>query len=168
MEDILRQRNPGDPFAASPKLRERLKSKLAIRLTLGDWTSQREAAQAVRYAVFVLEQKVPLEMEWDEMDAVCLHALAFDDRGNAVATGRLLPDGHIGRMAVMKNMRGAGIGGMVLEALMAQAKRRGDRAVMLNAQVHAQAFYRRYGFVGEGEEFMDAGIPHVHMRYEFT
>jgi predicted GNAT family N-acyltransferase len=133
------------------------------RLTLGDWDSQRDAARAVRYEVFVVEQKVPVELEWDEMDAQCVHALVFDCE-EAVATGRLLPDGHIGRMAVRKPARGQGIGGMILDALIEQARWRGDRAVMLNAQTHAEPFYARYGFVREGEEFMEAGIPHVHMR----
>jgi predicted GNAT family N-acyltransferase len=134
-----------------------------VRLTLGDWDSQRDAARAVRYEVFVVEQKVPVELEWDEMDVQCVHALVFDGE-EAVATGRLLPDGHIGRMAVRKSARGQGIGGMILDALIEQARWRGDRAVMLNAQTHAEPFYARYGFVREGEEFMEAGIPHIHMR----
>jgi predicted GNAT family N-acyltransferase len=138
-----------------------------FRLTLADWATQREDAQAVRYEVFVIEQKVPVELEWDDMDRVCLHALAHDEQGNALGTGRLLPDGHIGRMAVRKTARGAGIGGAMLEALIAHAQQRGDRAVLLNAQTHAEAFYRRYGFVREGEEFMEAGIPHISMRRVF-
>ncbi|MGH8809650.1 MAG: GNAT family N-acetyltransferase [Noviherbaspirillum sp.] len=140
---------------------------MSQRVTIGDWTTQKTGAQAVRHDVFVVEQKVPLEMEWDAMDAVCLHALASDADGRAVATGRLLPDGHIGRMAVLETARGQGIGGAILLALMAEAKRRGDRVVMLNAQTHAEPFYRRYDFVRDGEEFMEAGIPHIHMRHEF-
>jgi predicted GNAT family N-acyltransferase len=137
-----------------------------VQLILGDWHMQRADAQAVRYDVFVIKQKVPLDMEWDEMDASCVHAVAYDD-GKAIATGRLLPDGHIGRMAVMKAMRGHGVGGVILEALMAEAKKRGDRAVMLNAQTHAEPFYLRFGFVRFGEEFMEAGIPHIQMRHDF-
>ncbi len=139
-----------------------------VRVTLGDWDQQRAAAQAIRLQVFVHEQKVPLEMEWDEMDATCLHAVAYDAVGNAIATGRLLPDGHIGRMAVMQPMRGHGVGGAILQALMDAARKRGDTVVALNAQTHAAAFYRRYGFVREGDEFMEAGIPHVHMRHHFV
>jgi len=135
-----------------------------MRLTLNDWDTQREGARAVRFDVFVVEQNVPLELEWDEMDAQSLHALVLDAAGRAVATGRLLPDGHIGRMAVRKEARGRGIGGMVLEALIGAARRRGDRAVMLNAQTQAESFYRRYGFEREGETFMEAGIPHIAMR----
>jgi predicted GNAT family N-acyltransferase len=139
---------------------------LTARLTLGDWHSQQNDAQAIRYDVFVIEQKVPVELEWDEWDAVCLHAVVHDASGQAVGTGRLLPDGHIGRMAVRSAARGGGIGGMILETLMEQARKRGDRAVQLNAQTHAEAFYRRYGFVRDGAEFMEAGIPHIHMRCE--
>jgi len=138
-----------------------------MRMTLGDWSSQRLAAQVVRHAVFVVEQLVPLELEWDEMDALCMHAVVSDPGGNPVATGRLLPDGHIGRMAVMRSARGNGIGAAVLQTLMTEAKKRGDRAVMLNAQTHAEAFYQRYGFSREGSEFMEAGIPHIFMRYVF-
>ncbi|NMM27812.1 MAG: GNAT family N-acetyltransferase [Glaciimonas sp.] len=144
---------------------------MALRIGLGDWATQKSEAQAIRYAVFVLEQKVPLEMEWDEMDAQCLHAVAFmsdsDDVEQAVGTGRLLPDGHIGRMAVLKQARGSGVGAALLLALMQQAQRRGQRQVELSAQTHAEVFYARYGFVREGEQYQDAGIPHVHMRHIF-
>ena len=138
-----------------------------FRITLGDWAMQREPAQVVRYEVFVLEQKVPLEMEWDEMDALSLHAVAYDSDGKASATGRLLPDGHIGRMAVLRTMRGKQIGSAILQALMTEAKKRGDRAVVLNAQTSAEQFYLRHGFAREGDEFMEAGIPHIQMRYNF-
>lgn len=137
------------------------------RLTLGDWSLQRKDAQAIRYDVFVIEQRVPVDLEWDDMDAVCVHALAHDEQGLALGTGRLLPDGHIGRMAVRKSARGAGIGGAILQALMRHAKQRGDEAVLLHAQTHAESFYRRHGFVREGDEFMEAGIPHILMRHVF-
>jgi predicted GNAT family N-acyltransferase len=134
------------------------------RIVLGGWTALQESAKPIRFEVFVHEQKVPSDLELDEMDAVCVHAIAYDGDGKPVATGRLLPDGHIGRMAVVREMRGQGVGGAILEALMAEAKRRGDAAVVLNAQTHAEPFYRRYGFLREGEEFMEAGIPHIQMR----
>jgi len=134
------------------------------RIVLGDWRRLRDDAQQVRVEVFVAEQKVPLELEWDEMDALSVHAVAYDERGMPVATGRLLPDGHIGRMAVRRPMRGRGIGAAVLQALIAEAARRGDAAVALNAQIRAEAFYTRFGFVREGMEFIEAGIPHIAMR----
>lgn len=133
-------------------------------ITLGDWEQQKAAAQGVRYDVFIVEQEVPVEMEWDEMDACSLHALALGEMGIAIGTGRLLPDGHIGRMAVRKEARRAGIGSALLLALMEAAMQRGDRSLLLHAQRHAEPFYRRFGFVREGEEFMEAGIPHVVMR----
>lgn len=137
------------------------------RLTLGDWGAQGKDAQALRYDVFVIEQRVPVELEWDDMDQQCLHAVVYDERGQALGTGRLLPDGHIGRMAVRNSARGEGIGGAILQALMQHARQRGDRAVLLNAQTHAESFYRRYGFERDGDEFMEAGIPHIQMRHVF-
>ncbi|QDZ27647.1 GNAT family N-acetyltransferase [Noviherbaspirillum sp. UKPF54] len=140
---------------------------MSYRLILGDWERHKTDARAVRYDVFVIEQNVPVELEWDDMDAACVHAVVYDDAGQAVATGRLLPDGHIGRMAVRKSARGQGIGGLVLQALMEEAQRRGDRCVLLNAQTQAEPFYRRFGFVRDGEEFIEAGIAHVSMRRDF-
>lgn len=135
-----------------------------MKLVLGDWDTLREGARKVRYEVFVVEQKVPIELEWDDMDAQCVHALVSDESGTPLATGRLLPDGHIGRMAVLEKARGAGLGGRMLEALIAAARERGDSVVMLNAQTHAEPFYARFGFERDGEEFMEAGIPHIAMR----
>jgi predicted GNAT family N-acyltransferase len=138
---------------------------MTYRITLGDWSTHRAAAETIRREVFIVEQKVPVELEWDELDAVSVHAVAIDESGEAIGTGRLLPDGHIGRMAVKFDKRKTGVGGALLMALMQEAKKRGHKAVMLNAQIQAQAFYERYGFAREGNEFMDAGIPHIHMRY---
>lgn len=139
-----------------------------FQLTFGNWEKQHKDAQVIRYAVFVVEQNVPVELEWDNMDAVCLHAIVYDNEGHALGTGRLLPDGHIGRMAVLDNARGKGIGGLILTALMQHARTRGDQTVVLHAQTHAEAFYRRYGFSREGNEFMEAGIMHVQMRHNFV
>jgi len=135
-----------------------------MKIQVGNWEALREHAQPIRFEVFVDEQQVPAEIELDEMDAVCVHAVAFDDAGAALATGRLLPDGHIGRMAVRKPGRGKGVGGAVLQALIAAARQRGDGEVILNAQSHAEKFYAAHGFAREGGEFMEAGIPHITMR----
>lgn len=134
-----------------------------FRIQLGDWATLQQDAQAVRTAVFVVEQKIPAEMEWDVMDAQCVHAVAFDESGAAVGTGRLLPDGHVGRMAVLSAVRGEGVGASILRALMEHAKVRGHAAVQLNAQISAESFYERQGFAREGDLFMEAGIEHVHM-----
>jgi predicted GNAT family N-acyltransferase len=135
-----------------------------LRIELGQWPVLRERAAPIRRAVFVDEQKVPLEMELDEFDPLSLHALALDGQGRAVGTGRLLPDGHIGRMAVLREARGQGVGSALLKALLQAARARGDREVALSAQAHAVPFYLRFGFVAEGDEYDDAGIPHRAMR----
>ena len=138
-----------------------------LRIELGDWSSVRAQAEPVRFAVFVEEQQVPAEIELDEFDPLSVHALAFDAQGRVLGTGRLLPDGHIGRMAVLRQARGAGVGSALLQALMDAARTRGDREVLLSAQTHAIPFYERFGFIVEGEEYDDAGIPHRMMRLVF-
>jgi predicted GNAT family N-acyltransferase len=133
------------------------------RIELMPWEQARLHAAPIRTAVFVAEQGVPPALEMDAMDAKSLHAVAFEgDR--AVATGRLLPDGHIGRMAVLKEHRGKGLGGAVLARLMEAAKERGDAEVMLAAQVHAVPFYAARGFEAYGEVYREAGIAHRNMR----
>ncbi len=133
------------------------------RIELLSWEDARAHASPIRFRVFVEEQGVPREIELDEQDAVSLHALAFEGE-TPVATGRLLPDGHIGRMAVLPAWRGRGIGALLLRSLIAKAKQRGDREVALSAQVHAVPFYRAQGFLPEGEEYMEAGIRHQAMK----
>ena len=134
-----------------------------LRIELMPWQAARAHAAPIRTTVFVVEQNVPAALEMDAMDAQCLHAVAFEG-GRAVATGRLLPDGHIGRMAVLKEYRGRGLGGAILARLMAAAKERGDAEVMLAAQVHAMPFYAAHGFQAYGEVYEEAGIPHRNMR----
>src|SRR5262249_28970822 len=128
-----------------------------IRIELLTWDAARAKARPIRLTVFVEEQRVPVEIEWYEHDASSLHALAYSPVGVSVATGRLLPDGHIGRMAVLKEWRGKGVGGAILEELIAAARARGDKEIELFAQTHAREFYRRYGFVEAGEIFEEAG-----------
>jgi predicted GNAT family N-acyltransferase len=134
-----------------------------LRIEILDWGAARAEASRIRLQVFVEEQRVPREIEMDDMDAACLHALAWLD-GRAVGTGRLLPDGHIGRMAVLGESRAVGVGGAILERLVEEARRQGMREVVLSAQTHAIGFYRRHGFSEEGEVFEEAGIPHQEMR----
>ena len=141
---------------------------MSLRIVTGDWNDLREDAQRLRVEVFVIEQGVPIELEWDEGDEVSIHAVAYDEAGLAVATGRLLPDGHIGRMAVRQSARGNGIGSQVLKTLLAKAAREGHTELVLHAQLHAWGFYERHGFVGEGEEFMEAGIAHRRMRLKLV
>lgn len=138
-----------------------------LHVKLGDWSSLQKDAQAIRYEVFVVEQKIPAELEWDVKDAECLHAVAYNAQQQALGTGRLLPDGHIGRMAVRESARGQGVGVAILQALMQQARLRGDAEVKLNAQMSAEPFYERNGFVRDGDVFQEAGIPHLHMHHQF-
>jgi len=128
------------------------------------WEQAQPVAGPLRFAIFVGEQNVPAGIELDDLDASCVHAVAFDIDNKAIGTGRLLPDGHIGRMAVVKEWRRRGIGAEILESLMAEARKRGHADVVLSAQLQAAEFYRNFGFVAEGKVFEDAGILHQHMR----
>jgi len=140
-----------------------LMTRLGIHLAVGSWDTLRHDASSIRQAVFVHEQSVPLELEYDDADAVSLHAVAYDTDGTPLGTGRLLPDGHIGRMAVHRHGRGRGVGGAILDALIDEARRRGHDRLLLHAQTRARAFYETRGFEAEGDEFMEAGILHVLM-----
>ena len=133
-----------------------------VRIRAADWNVDRAALRAVREQVFLREQGVPVELEWDEFDPLCQHVVA-EDAGKAIGTGRLLPNGHIGRMAVLESWRGQGVGSALLAALLRLAHDRGIRRVRLNAQFRAVAFYQRHGFVAEAQEFIEAGIPHRSM-----
>jgi predicted GNAT family N-acyltransferase len=134
-----------------------------MRVELLDWDAARPLAAPIRFTVFVEEQKVPEESEIDERDPHCVHALAWGDDGRPLGTGRLLPDGHIGRMAVLVEARKLGVGSALLVALMDEARRRGYAQAALSAQTHAIAFYRRHGYAVVSGEYMDCGIPHVDM-----
>ncbi|MGB5200693.1 MAG: GNAT family N-acetyltransferase, partial [Sedimenticolaceae bacterium] len=129
-----------------------------------DWNQKRSVLLAIRFAVFVDEQGVPAELEQDSRDPDAIHLLASSQAGEPVATARLLPDGHIGRMAVMPGWRRRGIGAAMLRRLIEIAAAQGRRQVFVNAQCRAEPFYRRLGFIAEGEEFQDAGISHRRMR----
>lgn len=132
----------------------------------GPWTELAQAARQVRDEVFVAEQRVPRELEQDEHDAVSRHVIARDADGGAIGTGRLLignKPGHIGRMAVLADWRGKGVGRALLEGLLEEAVHQNMRHLVLHAQTQAAGFYRCFGFVEEGPEFMEAGIPHRSM-----
>lgn len=134
---------------------------------LAVWPQDEQLIHSIRKTVFVQEQGVPADLEWDGKDRECTHVLAelvIGAKRDAVGTGRLLPDGKIGRMAVLSKYRGKGIGGEILTALVEAARSRGLHEVYLHAQSHAMAFYQRFGFVVEGDEFQEAGIPHLKMR----
>jgi predicted GNAT family N-acyltransferase len=134
-----------------------------VRVELMSWEQAQPIAGPLRFAIFVGEQNVPSGIELDDMDANCVHAVAFDVDGKPIGTGRLLPDGTIGRMAVVKEWRRRGIGAEILQALSDEARKRGHAAVVVSAQLQAAEFYREQGFAAEGKVYEDAGILHQKM-----
>ena len=141
--------------------------KSMVEVRVGRWSELSEPARKIRSQVFVEEQHIPAEMEWDGADDGCVHALACNRFGLPLATGRMLEHvpgvAKIGRMAVLAPMRGGHIGRAVLDALLQHARERGDREALLHAQLGAAPFYSRAGFIARGPVFEEAGIPHVEM-----
>jgi predicted GNAT family N-acyltransferase len=129
-----------------------------------DWHREKEQIMMIRNVVFVEEQKVPMEEEMDNLDAQCWFVLAEDETGKPIGTGRLLPGGKIGRLAVLKDHRGHGIGSALLKALIRVADLQSIGELYLHGQIQAKSFYARHGFVEEGPVFEEAGIPHIKMR----
>jgi predicted GNAT family N-acyltransferase len=139
--------------------------EFTIHLT--GWAHEQARLSRLRRAVFIDEQGVPEALEWDADDAGALHFLVVDRAGQAIACARLLPDGHIGhigRMAVLPDWRGRGVGRALLAAVLDAAQARGHATLRLSAQTHAAAFYARAGFSTVGGEYKEAGIPHVAME----
>lgn len=128
------------------------------------WLDHRQDLYHVRRLVFIEEQNVPEEIEIDEWDELSTHVLARDLQGLPIGCGRLLPDGHIGRMAVLPNWRGRGVGAALLSCLLQLAAGSGMNEVVLSAQVHAVPFYGKFGFEGFGDPYEEAGIAHQAMR----
>jgi predicted GNAT family N-acyltransferase len=137
---------------------------LAFSIIETGWGHAAQPLTAIRRAVFIDEQGVPEALEWDEHDAAALHLLASADDGTPIGCARLLPDGHIGRMAVLPAWRGRGVGRALLAAAMNAALARKYALIKLSAQTHAAGFYARAGFVVEGVEYEEAGIAHVAMQ----
>lgn len=137
-------------------------NSLGIRLVTADWSALGADAGPVRVDVFVREQCIPAEFEWDQWDARSLHCVAYE-QDRAIGTGRLLPDAHIGRMAVLASHRGRGIGARILQCLIESARARGDPAVELSAQYQVVEFYERQGFRAIGEPYLEVGIRHLRM-----
>ena len=135
-----------------------------FRVRIADWRTMQPALHRIRTVVFVEGQKVPPAIESDGRDGECVHVVAETVEGEVIGTGRLMPDGRIGRMAVLEAWRNCGVGGAMLVELMREAKRLGHREVYLHSQSHAKDFYLRHGYVIEGEEYYEAGLPHIGMR----
>ena len=157
---------PGAAYAVHPH------THLTSNLVLGPWDQLGTQARLVRTAVFIVEQAIDEAEEWDEWDAPSLHAIALDNTGAPIGTGRLLPSafdsdptiGHVGRMAVLAEARNVGVGGLILRGLMQAGREQGFKHIVLHAQKQVAHFYARHGFVAEGEEFLEVGIPHLTMR----
>jgi predicted GNAT family N-acyltransferase len=132
------------------------------------WAQDRAQIERIRRAVFIEEQRIAERDEWDALDPVVTHVLAFahgdSAKRDAVGTGRLEPTGKIGRVAVLPQYRGTGTGVALMQCLMDLAAERGFTEVYLNAQVTAAGFYERLGFRADGPEFDEVGIPHQRMR----
>ncbi len=139
-----------------------------VNVRSGAWSELGEDAQQVRTAVFIEEQGIAREDEWDVADQTCLHAVAYNRLGQPVATGRLLQAepgvGKVGRMAVHRVLRGTGVGRDIVNALTVAARQRGDHAIRLSAQRTAEGFYRRLGYQVVGDTYEEVGIPHVDME----
>jgi predicted GNAT family N-acyltransferase len=127
------------------------------------WHDAEPLLKSVRETVFIREQGVPAELEWDGVDEGCRHALALSLQGQAIGSGRILANGHIGRIAVLPEWRKQKVGTAIMEALLYYARAHDYKQVDVDAQTHALPFYRSFGFVEQGEEFMDAGLPHIKM-----
>jgi predicted GNAT family N-acyltransferase len=137
-----------------------------IELSITSWAEAQNLVKSLRYQVFVIEQKVPEDMEWDEFDQIAWHAIVTADN-QTIGTGRLIINDRIakiGRMAVQSSRRNQGIGKSILKSLIQTAKEKGAQECILHAQTHAIAFYAKEDFEPHGPIFDEAGIPHVEMR----
>ncbi|KXC91264.1 GNAT family acetyltransferase [Pseudomonas aeruginosa] len=133
-----------------------------IRVRVADWQKDNAELRRIREAVFIAEQSVPPELEWDAEDDEAVHFLAYEGE-YAIGTARLLGDGHIGRVSVLKDWRGLKVGDALMRAAIEEAERRGLKRQLLTAQVYAIPFYERLGFKVDSGEFLDASLPHVDM-----
>lgn len=132
-------------------------------VSLVSWHDGEPLLKSIREAVFIREQGVPAELEWDGKDEACRHALALSHSGDAIGCGRMLPGGHIGRIAVLPQWRNKKVGTAIMEALLDYARTHDYERVDVDAQTYAKSFYSGLGFVEQGKQFMDAGMPHIKM-----
>ena len=134
-----------------------------INIRIADWQADKEKLSTIRRRVFIDEQNVPEELEWDEDDATATHFLVTHD-AIVIATARLKPDGQIGRMAVLAEYRNHGIGSQLLRFVLQTAANQNHKSIYLHAQTTAIHFYEKQGFETQGELFYEAGIPHRTMQ----
>ncbi|AAY38226.1 MULTISPECIES: GNAT family N-acetyltransferase [Pseudomonas] len=136
-----------------------------VTVAVAQWQKNNADIRRIRDSVFIAEQSVPPELEWDAEDAGAVHFLAYEGE-YAVGTARLLPDGEIGRLSVLRDWRGLKVGEALLDAVIHEAEQRGLKPLKLSAQVQAVEFYQRFGFSVISDEFLEAGLPHVDMLRE--
>lgn len=160
------------PSSVRAQIQAQAEGLPVTQLRLGRWDELGSAARDVRAVVFIGEQNIPAHEEWDADDAQALHAVVLNGAGLALATGRLITLGQaagqarIGRMAVLRSMRGSGIGRQILQALVDAARAQDVRTVILHAQTSARRFYESLGFTADGDAFDEVGIPHIAMRLD--
>jgi len=136
----------------------------SFTVSMVPWNDGEPLLKSIREAVFIKEQGVPAELEWDGLDEGCRHALALSHKGDAIGCGRMLANGHIGRISVLPEWRKQKVGTAIMEALLNYARTHDYTQIDVDAQTYAVPFYRKFDFVEEGKAFMDAGLPHIKMR----
>ena len=138
-----------------------------FKIRAGRWDELQNDAKLIREQVFIQEQQIAVEDEWDAEDAVSVHFVVYD-QDQPIATARLLKNNSVGRVAVLKSHRGLGIGKLLMQQIIQQAKHQQREFLKLSSQVHAIQFYAGLGFNVEGEQYLDCGIPHIDMRLLFA
>lgn len=133
-----------------------------LKIVSGTWDDLAAHAQEIREAVFIQEQNIAAEDEWDDLDTVSIHFVVYE-QDHAIATARLLANNSVGRVAVLKSHRGLKIGQQLMQAIVDYAKADHREALKLSSQVHAIGFYQALGFSVQGDEYLDCGIPHIDM-----
>lgn len=137
-----------------------------VKVKTGDWLLLKKDAMLIREQVFIQEQDIPAEEEWDDLDAVAEHFVLYVEN-QAAATARLLPNHSIGRVAVLQKYRGQSYGKAIMQEVIRVTKAQQRAFVRLSSQVHAIGFYQALGFTTEGDEYLDCGIPHITMTLQF-
>lgn len=133
------------------------------RVQSGHWNKLEQDAKFIRKQVFIIEQNIPEEEEWDDQDMISDHFVVYD-QDQPIATARLLQNNSVGRVAVLKAYRGQGIGSMIMLEIIRQAHQQDRKFLQLSSQVHAISFYEKLGFSIQGDAYDECGIPHIKMQ----
>ena len=134
-----------------------------FRVQSGYWDKLEQDAKFIRKQVFIIEQNIPEEEEWDDQDMISDHFVVYD-QNQPIATARLLQNNSVGRVAVLKAYRGQGIGRMIMLEIIRQAHQQDRKFLQLSSQVHAISFYEKLGFSIQGDAYDECGIPHIKMQ----